>query len=49
MSFKKSFWGVAAVLVLPVLAQAQPVNGLYLGAGFGGNSFKVNYFFSVNN
>jgi OOP family OmpA-OmpF porin len=37
MSFKKPFLAAVAVLALPVLAQAQPVNGLYLGAGIGGN------------
>jgi len=37
MSFKKTLLAAAAVVALPVLAQAQPVNGLYLGAGFGGN------------
>jgi OOP family OmpA-OmpF porin len=37
MSFKKTILAAAAVVALPVLAQAQPVSGLYLGAGFGGN------------
>jgi OOP family OmpA-OmpF porin len=37
MSFKKTLLAAAAVVALPVLAQAQPVSGLYLGAGFGGN------------
>jgi outer membrane protein OmpA-like peptidoglycan-associated protein len=37
MTFKKTLLAAAAVVALPVLAQAQPVNGLYLGAGFGGN------------
>ncbi|MCA3390522.1 MAG: OmpA family protein [Roseomonas sp.] len=37
MSFKKTLLAAAAVVALPVLAQAQPVNGLYLGAGFGTN------------
>jgi len=37
MSFKKTLLAAAAVVALPVLAQAQPVNGLYLGAGVGGN------------
>ena len=37
MSFKTTILAAAAVVALPVLAQAQPVNGLYLGAGFGGN------------
>ena len=32
MSFKKTILAAAAVVALPVLAQAQPVNGLYLGA-----------------
>ena len=37
MSFKKTLLAAAAVVALPALAQAQPVTGLYLGAGFGGN------------
>ncbi|MCA3367485.1 MAG: OmpA family protein [Roseomonas sp.] len=37
MSFKKTLMAAAAVVALPVLAQAQPVTGLYLGAGFGAN------------
>ena len=37
MTFKKTLLAAAAVVALPVLAQAQPVSGLYLGAGFGGN------------
>ena len=37
MSFKNTLLAAAAVVALPVLAQAQPVNGLYLGAGVGGN------------
>jgi outer membrane protein OmpA-like peptidoglycan-associated protein len=37
MSFKKTLLAAAAVVALPVLAQAQPVSGLYLGAGIGGN------------
>jgi outer membrane protein OmpA-like peptidoglycan-associated protein len=37
MSFKKTLLAAAAVVALPVLAQAQPVTGLYLGAGVGGN------------
>ena len=37
MSFKKTLLAAAAVVALPVLAQAQPVSGLYLGAGVGGN------------
>jgi outer membrane protein OmpA-like peptidoglycan-associated protein len=37
MSFKKTLLAAAAVVALPVLAQAQPITGLYLGAGFGGN------------
>jgi outer membrane protein OmpA-like peptidoglycan-associated protein len=37
MSFKKTLLAAAAVVALPMLAQAQPVSGLYLGAGFGGN------------
>jgi outer membrane protein OmpA-like peptidoglycan-associated protein len=37
MSLKKTLLAAAAVVALPVLAQAQPVSGLYLGAGFGGN------------
>ena len=37
MSFKKTLLAAAAVVALPVLAQAQPVSGLYLGAGVGAN------------
>jgi OOP family OmpA-OmpF porin len=37
MSFKMTLLAAAAVLALPVLAQAQPVSGLYIGAGIGGN------------
>jgi outer membrane protein OmpA-like peptidoglycan-associated protein len=37
MPFKKTLRAAAAVVALPVLAQAQPVTGLYLGAGIGGN------------
>lgn len=37
MSFKKTLLAAAAVVALPALAQAQPVSGLYLGAGIGGN------------
>jgi outer membrane protein OmpA-like peptidoglycan-associated protein len=37
MNFKKALLSAAAVVALPVLAQAQPVSGLYLGAGVGGN------------
>jgi outer membrane protein OmpA-like peptidoglycan-associated protein len=37
MNAKKTLLAAATVVALPVLAQAQPVSGLYLGAGFGGN------------
>jgi outer membrane protein OmpA-like peptidoglycan-associated protein len=37
MSFKNTLLAAAAVVALPVLAQAQTVSGLYLGAGFGAN------------
>lgn len=37
MSMKKTLLAAAAVAALPALVQAQPVTGLYLGAGFGGN------------
>jgi outer membrane protein OmpA-like peptidoglycan-associated protein len=37
MSLKKTLLAAAAVVALPVLAQAQPVSGIYLGAGIGGN------------
>jgi len=37
MSFKKTLLAAAAVVALPLMAQAQPVTGLYLGAGIGGN------------
>ena len=37
MSLKKTLLAAAAVVALPVLAQAQPVSGLYIGAGVGAN------------
>jgi len=37
MSFKKTLLAAAAVVAMPTLAQAQPVSGLYLGAGIGAN------------
>jgi outer membrane protein OmpA-like peptidoglycan-associated protein len=37
MSFKKTLLAAAAVISLPVLAQAQPVSGVYIGAGVGAN------------
>jgi outer membrane protein OmpA-like peptidoglycan-associated protein len=37
MSFKKTLLAAAAVMSLPVLAQAQPVSGVYIGAGVGAN------------
>lgn len=37
MNFKKTLLAAAAVMAMPMLAQAQPVSGLYLGAGIGGN------------
>lgn len=37
MSLKKISLAAAAAIALPALAQAQSVNGLYLGAGLGGN------------
>ena len=37
MSFRNTLLAAAAVVALPVLAQAQTVSGLYLGAGFGAN------------
>ncbi len=37
MSLKKTLLAAAAVVALPVLAQAQPISGLYLGAGVGAN------------
>ena len=37
MSFKKTLLAAAAVVARPVMAQAQPVSGLYIGAGVGGN------------
>ena len=40
MTGKKSSLIVAAILALPVMVQAQPVNGLYLGAGLGGNNLQ---------
>jgi outer membrane protein OmpA-like peptidoglycan-associated protein len=37
MNFKKTLLAAAAVVAMPMLAQAQPVSGLYLGAGVGAN------------
>jgi outer membrane protein OmpA-like peptidoglycan-associated protein len=37
MSLKKTLLAAAAVVALPMLAQAQPVSGIYLGAGIGAN------------
>ena len=37
MNFKKTLLAAAAVVALPIMAQAQPVSGLYLGAGVGAN------------
>jgi len=37
MSLKKTLLAAAAVVALPALAQAQPISGLYLGAGVGAN------------
>jgi hypothetical protein len=37
MSLKHSLLAAAAVVALPVLAQAQPISGPYIGAGIGGN------------
>ena len=50
MSFKKTLLAAAAVVALPVMAQAQPVSGLYLGAGVGANWLQdTNLNGSVNN
>ncbi len=50
MNFKKTLLAAAAVVALPVLAQAQPVSGLYLGAGVGANWLQdTNLNGSVNN
>ena len=40
MNSKKSCLIAAAILALPVMVQAQPVNGFYLGAGLGGNDLQ---------
>ena len=40
MNFKKSLLAAAAVVALPVLAQAQPVSGFYIGAGVGANMLQ---------
>ena len=37
MNFRKTLLAAAAVAAMPMLAQAQPVSGLYLGAGVGAN------------
>jgi OOP family OmpA-OmpF porin len=37
MSVRKTLLGAAAVVLLPLFSQAQPINGLYLGAGAGVN------------
>jgi outer membrane protein OmpA-like peptidoglycan-associated protein len=37
MNFKKTLLAAAAVVVMPMMAQAQPVSGIYLGAGLGAN------------
>ncbi len=37
MNYTRAIFAVAAVASLPLVAQAQPVSGLYLGAGIGGN------------
>jgi outer membrane protein OmpA-like peptidoglycan-associated protein len=37
MKFKKTLLAAAAVVALPVMAQAQPVSGPYIGAGIGAN------------
>jgi outer membrane protein OmpA-like peptidoglycan-associated protein len=50
MSFKKTLLAAAAVVALPVLAQAQPVSGPYIGAGVGANWLQdTNLNGSVNN
>ena len=40
MTLKKALLA-ATILALPVAAQAQPVSGLYVGAGVGGNSMWI--------
>ncbi len=37
MAFRKMFIAAAAVAAVPMLAQAQPVSGLYIGGGVGAN------------
>jgi outer membrane protein OmpA-like peptidoglycan-associated protein len=37
MTFRNALFAAAAIASLPVLAQAQPVSGLYLGGGVGAN------------
>jgi outer membrane protein OmpA-like peptidoglycan-associated protein len=50
MSFKKTLLAAAAVVALPVMAQAQPVSGPYIGAGVGANWLQdTNLNGSVNN
>ena len=40
MTIKKYALAAAAVFSFPLLAQAQPVSGLYVGGGFGANSLE---------
>jgi len=50
MNFKKTLLAAAAVVALPVMAQAQPVSGPYIGAGVGANWLQdTNLNGSVNN
>jgi OOP family OmpA-OmpF porin len=46
MAFGRMFLAAATVVAMPVLAQAQPVSGLYLGAGIGRNSLDQTNFSS---
>ena len=41
MRFKNVVLAAAATMALPLAAQAQPVTGLYVGAGVGGNYYDA--------
>jgi outer membrane protein OmpA-like peptidoglycan-associated protein len=50
MNFKKTLFAAVAIVALPVMAQAQPVSGPYIGAGVGANWLQdTNLNGSVNN
>jgi OOP family OmpA-OmpF porin len=50
MNFKNTLFAAVAIVALPVMAQAQPVSGPYIGAGVGANWLQdTNLNGSVNN